>query len=354
MDTSTIAQHRLHNQHITQYRVHTPAEVVGWLGAIQGQDYSGAQWAIGLRLSGSTSIVIEQAIAEHAIVRTWLLRGTLHLVAAEDIRWMLALIAPHVIAGNARRYKQLALDVGTMARSTDILAEALQGGRERDRAELLAILEQHGISTEGQRGVYLLQRASLDGVIAQGAQRGRNATFFSLDKLPAQDRVSSREEALAELARRYFTSRGPATLQDFVWWSGLKIADARAALASIQSTLVEDMVDGQRYWRPDTSPSPPESVGALLPAFDEYLIGYRDRRAALDRDHEQALKHGGMLSPMITVRGCVAGTWKRTVTKRAAVITLNPFAPLSDGQREAVEGAAQRYGEYLRMPVELV
>src|SRR5690606_10922905 len=158
-----------------------------------------------------TDAAIQQAIASHAIVRTWLLRGTLHLAAAEDVRWMLALVAPRLIAGNAHRYHQLELDEPTLIRSTDLLAGALQGGKTLDRRELLVLLEKHGISTEGQRGVYLLQRASLDGLIAQGVQRGQYGIFFALDRLPPA--TLSREEALAEMARRYFTTRGPATLR---------------------------------------------------------------------------------------------------------------------------------------------
>jgi len=352
MDAHILTQHRLHNQHITHQTLATPVDVVRWLGAIQGQDYPGAKWAIGLRLPGNTDADIEQAIAGHAIVRTWLLRGTLHLSAAEDLCWMLALVAPRLINGNAHRYAQLALDEFTLTRSNDILAGALQGGVELDRRALLALLEEHGISTEGQRGVYLLQRASLDGLIAQGVQRGQYGTFFALDTLPP-GRALAREEALAELARRYFTTRGPATLQDFVWWSSLTTPDARAAIASIQGEIVEETVDGQRYWRPEVSPIESKEVAALLPGFDEYLLAYRDRRAALAPEHEPHIKRGGMFAPTIMVGGRIAGTWQRKIKKRAVAITLNSFAPLSDRARAAVTSAAQQYGEYVGLPVEV-
>lgn len=353
MDALAIARRRLHNQQIAQPAFHTPAEVVRWLGALQGQDYPGAKWSVGLRLPGSTDAAIEHALAEHAIVRSWVLRGTLHVVAAEDIRWLLALVGPRLIAGNARRYAQLGLDEPTMARSNDILAGALQGGQELARPALLALLDQNGISTEGQRGVYMLQRASLDGLIAQGVQRGAHGIFFALDTLPPA-RTPSREEALAEMARRYFTGHGPATVRDFVWWSSLTTADARAALASVQSELVEDTIDGQVYWRAGGSPPTSEVTAALLPGFDEYLLGYQDRSAVLHPEHAPHITRGGMFAPTIVSEGPVVGTWQRTVKKRAVVIALSPFAPLSDGELEAVSGAAQRYGAYLGLPVEVV
>ncbi len=353
MDATTIARHRLHNHHITRPWLQTPPEVVGWLGAIQGQDYAGAKWSIGLRLPGSTDADIERALAGHAIVRTWLLRGTLHLAAAEDVRWMLALVAPRLIAGNARRYRELELDEPTLARSNDILAAALRDGALRERGELLAILEQHGISTAGQRATYMLQRASLDGLICQGAARRNKPTFYAIDHLPGRPRALARDEALAELARRYFTSRGPATLQDFIWWSGLTASDARAGLESIRAELVEQTVNGTQTWRPATEPPNGELPPVLLPGFDEYLLGYQDRSAVLDSHYAQRVVPGGngMFSPTIVIGGRVVGTWQRAVKKRAAIITLSPFAPLSEDELEAIAQAAQRYGAFMELPV---
>src|SRR3712207_6350881 len=133
----------------------------------------------------------------------------------------------------------------SLARSNAVLAGALRGGNRYDRRELLAILERNGISTRGQRAAYMLQRASLDGLICQGVVRGNNPTLMSLDESLPAARVMAHDEALAELARRYFTSRGPATLQDFVWWSGLTTADARAGLKAITADLVRKTIDGR-------------------------------------------------------------------------------------------------------------
>jgi len=351
-----IGIQRLHNQQIEQPRARGPAEVVAWLGAMQGQDYAGAKWSVGLRLPGSTDAQIEAAIAEHAIVRTWLIRGTLHLVAAADLRWMLALIAPRQIAGNARRYGQLELDEDTLIRSNDLLADALHGGKQLSRSELFAILEQNGISTAGQRGVYLLQRASLDRLICQSVVRGNQATFVHIDDaVPAAPDIP-REQALAQLALRYFGSHGPASLADFVGWSGLTKGDARAGLAAIKTQLVEDEYAGESFWRPSTAPHTNEELTVhALPGFDEYVLGYRDRSAVLDPQHAQKICPGGngVFYPTIVANGQIVGTWKRTIKKKAVVITPQPFAYLSSEAEAGFAAAAAAYSAYLGLPVEM-
>jgi hypothetical protein len=177
-----IAVHRLHSQQLEHTRLEKPIEVVTWLGAVQAQDYAGAKWSIGIRLPDSTDAGIEQAIADNTFFRTWAMRGTLHFVAASDIRWLLALVAPRIIARNARRYSELELDERTLARSNAVLADALQGGRQLNRSDLLGVLEQNSISTQGQRAAYMLQRASLDGLICQGVMRRNDPTYMSLDE----------------------------------------------------------------------------------------------------------------------------------------------------------------------------
>ncbi len=351
-----IAVHRLYSQQIEHSRLKTPSKIVAWLGAVQAQDYAGAKWSMGLRLPGSTDAGIEQAIADKIIVRTWVLRGTLHFVAAADIRWMLALIAPRVITGNTRRYKELDLDARTLARSNAVLAKAFPGGQQLTRTALLAILEQNGISTQGQRGVYMLQRASLDGLICQGVMQGKDSLFRLLDDSFPKIKTLERGEALAELAKRYFTSRGPATLQDFVWWSGLLVADARAGLEAVKSQLVQETMNDQTYWRSRSQPTAQNSspTAYLLPGFDEYLLGYKDRSASLDEPrYKRSTPTNGMLPPTIVIDGRVVGIWKRTFKKDAVVIAPNPFAPLTAAERQALTAAARRYGEFLGKLVKL-
>jgi hypothetical protein len=349
-----IAVQRLSNQGLINPSWSSPAAAVAALGAVQGQDYPGARWALGLRVAGSTDAAIERALADEAILRTWALRGTLHLVAAADIHWLLALVGPRIIAGSARRYRELELDAPTLARSSQLLAEALPPGERRDRSELLAMLERAGISTAGQRGYHMLMRAGLERLICQvGAQR--NTPIFTALAPPAAA-ILEREAALAELARRYFTSHGPATLQDFVWWSGLSVGDARAGLAAIRGELREESLDDQTYWMAADQPAgragPPGVL--LLPGFDEFLISYRDRRASMASEHEAVWSNGnGVFSPTIVRAGQVVGFWKRAFKKNSVVITLNPLVQLSDADRESIALEARRFGEFLGMSAEL-
>lgn len=351
-----IAVQRLHSQQIEHTRFKTPSQVVTWLGAVQAQDYAGAKWSVGLRLPGSTEADIEQAISHKTIIRTWAVRGTLHFVAAADVRWMLALVAPRIIAGSARRYKELELDARTLARSNATLAKAVQGDKQLTRTALFAILEQQGISTQGQRGVFMLQRASLDGLICQGVMRSNDPTFRSLDDSLPKTKTLERDEALAELAKRYFSSRGPATLQDFVWWSGLLMTDARAGLEAVKAQFVQETLDGKTYWRSRAKPTTKKTAltAYLLPGFDEYLLGYKNRTASLDEPRYRRLTPtNGMLPPTIVVDGRVVGTWKRTFGKGAVVIAANPFSTFTAADRRAIAVVAQHYSEFLGMPYRL-
>lgn len=310
---------------------------------------------VGLRLSDNTDAGIEQAIADNTFVRTWALRGTLHFVGASDIRWLLALVAPRIIARNARRYSELELDERTLARSNAVLAGALQGGKQLNRSELLAVLGQNGISTHGQRAAYMLQRASLDGLICQGVVRRNNPTYKALDESLPETKAMGRDEATAELARRYFTSRSPATLQDFVWWSGLSTADARAGLEEIKQQLIQVIIEGRTYWLSRPMPEGGSSKVYLLPGFDEYLLSYRDRSASLDAVHARTLNAGGgVLSPTIVAEGRIVGTWKRTFNKDTVVITVSPFAALSEAQSRALSVAVERYSGFVGMPATVV
>jgi len=318
---------------------------VTWLGMMQGQDYIGTKWAFGLRLPGSTEADIDKAIADKVILRTWGLRGTLHYVAPADIHWLLGLTAPRQIAGNGPRYKELELDEATLVRSTQLIAEALQGGKNLTRPELFAILEANGISTAGQRGVFMLQRAGLERLIYQGAMRGRDTTFHTLEA----GQTLPKDEAVAKLAERYFISHGPATLADFVNWSGLPITEARAGLESVKSKLVEEVIDGQTYWLSPEKAQQLERSLYLLPGFDEYILGYKNRTMVVEPEFLDAICPGGngIFKPTIVSDGRVVGIWARTLKKKTVEITLEPFHSLSSDEMDKVGDAAAAFGAYL-------
>lgn len=343
---------RLDHQQIAQTHFDAPAAVVRHLGAVQAQDYLGALWSIGLRLPGTTEADVERAVAEGTIVRTWPMRGTLHFVAPEDVRWMLALLTPRILAGSARRHAQLGLDDATFARSVDLLAGAMTGQPPQTRSELMDVLEQKGIDTAGQRGYHILWWAAHHGLICCGPRRGKQHTFAWLDDWVPATRSWARDEALAELAARYFTGHGPATLHDFRWWSGLTAADARTGLAAAEARLAAVEVDGQRYWMPaDTGdPSAASRATYLLPGFDEFMLGYTDRSAALAPEFIDRIHPGknGIFKPTVVIDGQVTGIWKRTLKKRTVTLEFTPFTPWRAADRESFHRAARRYGEFVQ------
>jgi hypothetical protein len=351
MTPQDIAQSRLYQQQIASTKFKAPGQVVAWLGALQAQDFAGAKWSIGLRLPEATEAGIEQAIAAKTIVRTWPMRGTLHFVAAEDARWMLKLLTPRIIAQTAGRHRQLELDEATFARSKELFAQALQGGQQLTRDEMQQLLEGANISTAGQRGYHILVRSAQDGLICFGVPSGKQQTFTLLDEWTPATKSLERDEALAELAKRYFMSHGPATIQDLAWWSGLTLTDARAGLEQVKSKLSQETVNGQTYWlSPDMPVIEADSPTAyLLPGFDEYMLGYTDRSAIVEAIHAQKIVPGknGVFNPTIVIDGKVMGTWKRTVKKDTVTITLSPFASFSQAQNRAIGVAAEHYGRFV-------
>lgn len=352
MKNSDIARLRLAGQRISGTPFEKPGEVVAWLGAVQAQDYLGALWAIGLRMRAGSEAEVERAVAERTIIRTWPMRRTLHFVAAADVRWMLRLLAPRVVAAVARRLQQhFDLDEAAFARSRDVLARTLEGGKQLARNSMYEALEAARIPTGGGRGLHILSRLAQDGLLCFGAREGRQQTFALLDEWsPPAGKTLERDEALAELASRYFKSHGPATLQDFAWWSGLKAADARAGLEMVKSRFVKETIDGRDYWLSSSVPAVKERTQGvhLLPAYDEYTVAYKDRSAVLDPAHAKEVNNGyGILHPVIVSGGQVVGAWKRTLKSNAVTITPSPFKKLSAAEARAFDRAARRYRQFL-------
>ena len=345
-----IAHTRLRNQRLSSMGFTRPADVVSWLGAVQAQDYPGAKWALGLRMRRATDAIVERALAAGEIVRTHVMRPTWHFVAPADIRWLLGLTAPRVRAAMARYEPRLGIDAGLIARSHKVIEAALSGGVQLTRQELKTRLQQAGIAVNGvQQLAQLMMHAELDALICSGALRGKQFTYALLDERVPRTKPLARDAALAELTRRYFTSHGPATVQDFVWWSGLTTADARAGLEMARRNLAEDVIDGTTYWlSPSTRRVRRASRTAfLLPLYDEYLIAYRDRRAALDPTLWKPIAARDPFSAAIVLDGRVVGGWKRTVTKGSVAVAVDLAVRLSRADLRLVAGAARRFGAFL-------
>ena len=350
MSYLNIGNLRLHHQQVSQHLFDTPEAVVGWMGAMQGQGYSGVKWSIGLRLPNATDNQIEQAILDKRIVRTWFLRDTLHIVAARDLHWMLRIVSEKLKRGNGARHRELELDSAVFAQSNDILANAVQGDTVQTRDELFALLNQQGIVTTGQRGIHILHQATLEGILCQGVMQGKNATFYAMDTLKDHDRNVPIDEALALLAQRYFSSHGPATLADLCRWAGITKREGTVGFEAVRSQFVVEKINTSDFIFSDTNTATPSVY--LLSDFDEFILGYGDRSHVLiDPSHLQRIVPGGngVFYPTVVADGRVVGTWKRLPKKNAIVIEITPFERLPDDFEARVYGTALRFTQYHQM-----
>jgi len=358
MPRPDIARQRLINQGLVRPTLKTAAEVVARLGAVQAQDYAASKWGIAQRTSGLTDAQIEKEIDDGTIVRTHVLRPTWHFVAAADIGWMLALTSPRVHAANAHWYRWLEVDDAVARRGRTVFAKALKDGKHLTRAELGAALTRAKIQIASPvRLACIVMRAELDGLICSGARRGKQFTYALLEERVASPTALERDAALCELARRYFTTRGPATIDDFAWWSGLTKADAKRGVEAAASHLKHRSIDGRSYWFPAaerrvriTSPSV-----HLLPNFDEYFIGLKDRSALAARLKSSGVKPKTTLLAgyFLAVDGQMVGGWRRTFVGRTVVIEPKPLVRLGEAERRAVGVAARKFGRFLELPVEI-
>jgi hypothetical protein len=348
MKLSEIAIERLKSQHLSVGKHASPDDVVSWLGAVQAQDYYGAKWSVGLRLSGITDEEVENALKTKKILRTWGNRGTLQFISTRDVGLFLKLMAPRIISRNAKRYRELGLDEKTLSKSEEVLINALKGSKGIKRTELQEILEQNGVSTEGQRTAFILQRASLDGLIHQSVSIKNTPVYHSMEDL--HEKELNMEDSLKEISKRYFYSHGPATLKDFVWWSGLTVKDAKSGLQSIKHLLKPENIHGKEYWSKPTKLSMEHRspVINLLPIFDDLLLGYQDRGASIDIMTRKLLRNKyGMFSPTIIVDGVVTGTWKRFIKGDNVIFRPKLFRKLDEQESDALNLEIIRYSEFL-------
>jgi hypothetical protein len=350
MNQSEIATFRLQNQQITHPSFAQPKEVAAWLGAMQAQDYTHAKWAIGLRIPGSTDADVEAALDRGDIVRTHVLRPTWHFAAAEDIRWMLALSAPHIKTAISPMNRLLGLEESLFKRTNDLIVKTLEGCKYLTREEIVAKLARADIAVNRQQAAHIMFWAELDAIVCNGPRRGKQQTYALLDEHVPPSKMLARPDAIAELARRYFTSHAPASLDDFRWWSGLRASDARAGLEAAQPFLVKEVVENQTLWLPnDFKPKPLSPLNLhLLPAFDEFLVGYTDRSASLDSSRKaQTITVNGIFKPVVAVNGWVKGIWQRTFKKDSVLIEKEMYEELSVAEHEAFETAARRFESFI-------
>lgn len=360
MPNPEIARRRMLHQQLIGPTTQAPVEVVRRLGAVQSQDYYGAKWAVGQR-AGVNDAAVEQALSDGQILRLHVLRPTWHFVAAEDVRWMIELTGPRVMRGMAARHRELKLGEAIFEHSIRVFRQALAGGKHLTRAELESALNQAGISTDiPQQFAHIVMQAELQGVLCSGAWKGKQNTYALVDERCPGAQALEREAALAELARRFFTSHGPATIKDYVWWSGLTVADTRAGIDLCGDALIREEIDGVEYWSPAVPPvlentAPPSPVAHLLPNYDEYVVAYADRSAIFDEAHADKLHmRGGVLNNIIVIDGIVVGGWRREIKKDSVRVFVEPVTPFSMKDQQALESTVKRYGDFLGLQAELI
>ncbi len=362
MQPQDIINLRLLAQRVASSPSSTVLDTVRWMGALQAQDYGQAVWALGLRTNRATLQTVEKALTQGSIIRTWPMRGTVHFVPAEDATWMLSLGAARMIAADARRMAMLGLDDETLARCGEIAAARLDGRKLLARPELLQYFEDAGVSTKTGRGYHILWRLAQAGVLCIGPMVGKQQGFALLTEWAPQQCMLDREQALSELARRYVTSHGPVTVQDFAWWSGLTISDCKKGLQAAGSSLVANDCNSIEYWyadaitRSNTQSASTTVETLLLPGFDEYFLGYKDRSLFSDPGHMARIVPGnnGVFKPIVVVNGHVVGTWQRKINKHSVDIRVDAFFTDARNRSKLIKQAApaaEAYATFAGLPL---
>lgn len=328
------------------------------LVAIQAQDFGQSLWALGARARDSTLRDVEAAFESRRIVRSWPMRGTLHILAPDDLRALLALTAERTLAGARTRHRTLGLDDDVFARAAAILREGL-AGRSLERDEALALLDGGGVETGGQRGIHLLWRLAHEGLVCWGPTEGTRQRLVLLDEWAPRREEPTRDETLHRMLLRYVSGHGPVTLRDFAWWTKLTMKDVTRARTLAGDRLAEHEVDGRIHLTaPDAAERPTRSSSGVvaLPSFDEYLLGYPDRTPMVRPERLDRVVPGanGLFLPIVVAAGQVVGTWRRRVERTRIRVSVEPFEPWSESVRRGFDRHVARMGGFFGLPVEQV
>ena len=327
------------------------AATVRQLFSTQAQDFAHSLWSIGLRTPGAQRSDVMRAMADGSIVRPSSLRGTLMMVAAEDLRGILALTAERTIASTRTRQRQLELDDATMSRAREVIEQALAGRNALGREAVLRTLEDARIRTDSQRGHHIIWLLAERGIVCWGPPSGTQQGLVLMEEWIAPTPQLERDELLARFTIRYFAGHGPATVADLAWWARVTLADVRRGIAAAGDALCETTsVDGPSQWMTADSPAPPRlrAEALVLPGFDEYLLGYSDRTGALASEHFARVVPGanGIFRPTIVAAGQVIGTWRRTVSQGITDVVPEPFGQITPIQSRSFKIATERYLEF--------
>jgi hypothetical protein len=350
MTLKNIGHLRLISQQIIKPECKSPKEIVSHMGAMQAQDFNMAKWAIGLRLNKATEKDIESAINSGEILRTHVLRPTWHFVSHDDIWWMLDLTAPKLKASMKGRHRELELTESVLNKSNKIIQKVLAEKKFATRKELIAQLNKAKIPTNENRASHIFLNAELNKIICSGKMKGKENTYALLSERVNEPKAFNKQNALEMLATKYFKSHGPATLRDFVWWSGLNLTDAKNGLEMIKKDLISEKINDEEYWFHGSLPVPEKNKNSvfLLPAFDEFLISYKDRSASIINEHaSKAFSKNGIFWPTVVVNGKVAGTWKREIKKEKVLVTIDLFDSKKKLNQNLLKRELEKFGLFL-------
>jgi hypothetical protein len=346
---------RTQSQLLTRDRLDNTSvqEVVRHMVALQAQERRAAQLGVRARSQGLTAADVDKAReTDRTVVRTWCMRGTLHLVPAEDVGWLTALLGHVIIRDRRRRYGELGLDESTSKKAVRVIQTALAASGPLTRAELGAELVRSGLKVDvsGQALPHLIGRAALEGLLCHGPMRENEETYVLLADWVGRTKPPGREESLAELALRYIRAYGPATPDDFAAWSGLPLREARTGWKLLVSEVMEIRVGGMPTWVSMQSgqgaPPTPDTL-RLLPAFDAYLMGYRSRDLFLEPAYAARVQSGGIIHPTIIRDGQVVATWRYDRSRKDPVLRVEPFQPFPVELRPQLEEEAGDIGRFL-------
>ena len=343
---------RLLNQQLLNPLFREPKELVSWMGAMQAQNYSMVKWAVGMRLKSATIQAVEKALHEGEILRTHVMRPTWHLVAAEDIRWMLKLSAQRIISANDSFAKGYDLDIPNelYTKAHDLLEKILCGKKSLTKQEIAEHFNRSGIVADNHRMTRFMARAEQEGIICSGEDRGSKCTYALLEERVPPMPELTKDESLARLARSYFRSHSPAVLQDFIWWSGLSVSDAKQAVYLIASELTTEQWKEQTWYIHDTCRTRGKLSGHihLLPSYDEYLLGYKDRTDVLPLEHySKAFTNNGLFFPIVLHNGQVIGNWDKSEKKKSVDLKYSWFRQVADMDEETLERERQKFARFL-------
>ena len=345
-----ITKIRVLSQQLARPSFGSARDLVSWMGAMQAQDYTMQKWAVGIRLKSGTIGKVEKALNNGEILRTHVMRPTWHLVAAEDIRWMLKLSAKRIRSACDSWHKGQDMPLGLESKSFRLMEKIMEGNKSLTKQEIAEEFNKAGIVTDDPLIKRLLINAETEGLVCSGVEKKNKPTYALLEERVAPVKELHKEEALAKLALNYFRSHSPATFEDFLWWSGLNITEARQAIGFIEGELMKERFASSEFYVHSSCNKKAKRPGVfhLMPAYDEYLISYKDRSAAMDVNHyPKAFTNYGIFFPVVMHNGRIVGNWKKVMKKGKIDIDISFIDENFKTEPELIEVAKNKYLKFL-------